>query len=151
MMNEIAYKPIGVIHSPHSPTVTTPRHLNRVGVEGTVEVFPEFVAGLLDLDGFSHIILLCHLHLSSGYALQVKPPHDASVHGVFATRSPRRPNPISLTVVRLKKIEGGVLHVIDLDLMDGTPVLDIKPYYNPVPASEPVVIGWMETRGSAEP
>jgi len=144
-MEEVRYRPIGVVHSPflaedHIP----PRRLDRRGVEGTVELFPEYTEGLRDLEGFSHVVLLCHLHLSAGYALAVKPPSDTVTHGVFATRSPRRPNPISLTVVRLRKIEKNVLHVTDIDLVDGTPVLDIKPYFTAVPAEDAVTTGWME-------
>jgi len=143
-MNEITYRPIGIVYSPHASSGSAPRHLDRRGVEGTVEVFPDYVEGLRDLDGFSHIILLCHLHQSNGYSLAVTPPGEVVTHGVFATRSPRRPNPISVTVVRLRRIEGAVLHVIDLDLIDGTPLLDIKPYFTAVPAEDVVTTGWME-------
>ena len=144
-MDEITYKPIGIVHSPHPPAGSAPpRRLSRRGVEGTVELFPEYVEGLRDLEGFSHIMLLCHLHLSQGFALSVTPPAETVTHGVFATRSPRRPNPISLTVVRLRRIEGAILHVVDLDLVDGTPLLDIKPYFTAVPEEEVVTTGWMD-------
>jgi len=143
-MEEVNYKPIGVVHSPLLPDDhVPPRRVDSHGVEGTVEVLPEYAEGLRDLDGFSHIFLLCHLHLSAGYALTVKPPSDTVTHGVFATRSPRRPNPISLTVVRLRKVEKNVLHVTDIDLVDGTPVLDIKPYTRAVENPEEVRTGWM--------
>jgi len=143
-MEEVNYKPIGVVHSPLLPDDhVPPRRVDSHGVEGTVEVLPEYAEGLRDLDGFSHIFLLCHLHLSAGYALTVKPPSDTVTHGVFATRSPRRPNPISLTVVRLRKIEKNVLHVTDIDLVDGTPVLDIKPYTRALENPDEVRTGWM--------
>jgi len=147
MAGEIRYTPIGVVHSPHAADEhVPPRRIDRRGVEGTVEVFPQYAEGLRDLEGFSHVILLCHLHLSSSYALSVKPPSDTRTHGLFATRSPRRPNPISLTVVRLRSIEGNVLHVIDLDIVDGTPLLDIKPYFASTYDGDEVRTGWMETR-----
>ncbi len=151
-MNEITYKPIGIVHSPHSfAGGVGPHHLGRHGVEGTVEVFPEFAEGLRDLDSFSHIILLCHLHLSKGFALSVTPPGTTGTHGLFGTRSPRRPNPISLTVVRLQRIEGAILHVVDLDLVDGTPLLDIKPYFTAVPVDEVVTADWMAAHQQVEP
>jgi tRNA-Thr(GGU) m(6)t(6)A37 methyltransferase TsaA len=144
-MDAILYKPIGVVHSPHvADEHMPPRRLNSRGVQGTVDVFPEYVEGLRDLEGFSHIILLCHLHLSKDYSLTVKPPSDTVTHGVFATRSPRRPNPISMSIVRLVSIEGAELHVLDVDLIDGTPLLDIKPYSPAVNVSEDVRIGWLE-------
>jgi len=143
-MEEVNYRPIGVVHSPLLPDDhVPPRRVDSHGVEGTVEVLPEYAEGLRDLDGFSHVFLLCHLHLSAGYALTVKPPSDTVTHGVFATRSPRRPNPISLTVVRLQRVEGNLLHVVDIDLVDGTPVLDIKPYTRAVENLEEVRTGWM--------
>jgi len=145
-VDDVRYRPIGVVHSPLVPDDhIPPRRIESRGVEGTVEVFPDYVEGLRDLEGFSHIILLCHLHLSTGYSLTVKPPSDTTTHGVFATRSPRRPNPISMTVVRLQRIEGKLLHVIDLDLVDTTPVLDIKPYTAPTSDDE-VRTGWMGAR-----
>jgi tRNA-Thr(GGU) m(6)t(6)A37 methyltransferase TsaA len=145
--SEIRYQPIGVVHSPHvADDHVPPRRIERRGVEGTIEVFPQYTEGLRDLEGFSHIVLLCHLHLSSGYSLTVKPPSDTRTHGLFASRSPRRPNPISLTVVRLRRIEGNVLHVVDLDIIDGTPLLDIKPYFASTYDGDEVRTGWMEAR-----
>ena len=146
-MDEVQYSPIGVVHSPLAPDEhTPPRRLDRRGLEGTVEVFPQYAEGLRDLAGFSHVVLLCHLHLSSGFSLSVMPPGETVTHGVFATRSPRRPNPISLTVVRLLRTEGALLHVADLDLVDGTPVLDIKPYFTSIYNGDEVRTGWMKTR-----
>jgi len=144
-MDDIRYRPIGVVHSPlrgedHVP----PRPVKARGTEAIVEVYPEYADGLTDLEGFSHIVLLCHLHLSSGFSLIVQPPSDTTTHGVFATRSPRRPNPISLSVVRLLSREGRNLHVVDVDLVDGTPVLDIKPYTPDIAEGDTVRKGWIE-------
>ena len=126
---EIMYRPIGIIHSPFSEPKGTPIQPSAAtGVEGTVEVFPEYAGGLKDLDGFSHVILLYHFHLSRQPSLEVKPYMDEQRHGVFATRAPSRPNPIGISVVRLFKIEGNVLHVRNIDIVDKTPLLDIKPY-----------------------
>ncbi len=146
-MDEIRYRAIGTVRSPFTPDgdQSLP-HIDARGVVSTIEVFPEYMAGLRDIEGFSHIILICHLHLSRDYALEVTPPSDTVPHGVFATRSPRRPNPISLTVVRLNEVDGNFLHVSDLDLVDGTPVLDIKPYTDCIGRQEKVHSGWMQSR-----
>ncbi len=123
------FTPIGVVHSPFPEPVGVPIQPSRAeGVEGTVELLPEFQEGLNDLDGFSHIVLLTWLHRSEGYRLRTVPFLDTEKRGIFATRSPRRPNPIGLSVVRLLSVDGCVLKVAGLDLVDGTPVLDIKPY-----------------------
>lgn len=144
-MGDIRYRPIGVVRSPFLPDGSEPlKRIDARGTVSTVEVFPEFMMGLRDLDGFSHIILLCHLHLSEEYALEVTPPSDTASHGVFATRSPRRPNPISLTVVRLGEVDGNFLHVHELDLFDGTPVLDIKPYMPLSLDDKAIRTGWWE-------
>ena len=128
-MKEIRYKPIGVIHSPFKEPIGVPIQPTAAkGVRGTVELEPEYVDGLKDIEDFSHIILIFHLHLSKGYSLEVKPFMDDHLHGLFTTRAPRRPNPIGISVVRLLKGEGRVLHVEGVDMVDGTPLLDIKPY-----------------------
>ena len=114
------------------------------GVEGTVEVFEQYRAGLKDLDGFSHIVLLCHFHRSQGFSLHVVPYLDSKVRGVFATRAPKRPNPIGLSVVQLDRIEDGVLHIRNLDILDGTPLLDIKPYVPEFDSPVEVRTGWLE-------
>ena len=142
------YSPIGVVHSPHKQPSGTPIQPTAAkNVKGIVEILPEYVEGLKDMKGFSHIILLYHFHLSKGYSLLVKPYMDVVERGVFATRAPRRPNPIGLSVVRLDKIEGNRLHIRDVDIVDGTPLLDIKPY---VPQfhlrSGETRIGWLEKR-----
>ena len=144
-VREMEYKTIGIIHSPFKEPKGTPiQPKGGKGVEGTVEVFPEYVEGLKDLEGFSHIVLVFHFHLAKGYSLQVKPHLDDKEHGIFATRAPSRPNPIGISVVRLERIEGNVLHIRDLDMIDGTPLLDIKPYVPEMNASEVERIGWLE-------
>lgn len=148
-MQEIRYRPIGVIHSPFKQTKGMPiQPAGAGGVAGTVEVIPEYGDGLSDLDGFSHIFLLYHFHLSQGYSLMVKPYLDDSLRGVFATRAPRRPNAIGISVVRLVRIEGCILHIEDLDIADSTPLLDIKPYVPEFDCREAERIGWLA--GKAE-
>ena len=142
----IEYRPIGVVHSPFSETKDAPTQPKRAkGVRGTVEIFPEFVDGLSDLEGFSHIVLLCHLHLSTGFRLKVVPYLDTEVRGVFATRSPSRPNPIGLSVVTLVEVKDNTLFVEDIDLLEGTPVIDIKPYVGELEAHNGVRRGWLDT------
>ena len=148
-MQEIRYRPIGVIHSPFKQTKGMPiQPAGARGVAGTVEVIPEYGDGLKDLDGFSHIFLLYHFHLSQGYSLRVKPYLDDSLRGVFATRAPNRPNAIGISVVRLVGIEGCTLHIEDLDIADSTPLLDIKPYVPEFDSREAGRIGWLA--GKAE-
>ncbi len=136
--------PIRTIHSPFTDLSNTPiQPSGASGVEGTIEIKPEFAAGLEDLEGFSHLILLYHFHLSSGFSLTVAPFLDDRPHGVFATRAPRRPNPIGLSVVRFVRREGSVLWVSDIDVIDGTPLLDIKPYVPDFDARGETRIGWL--------
>lgn len=141
----IIFKPIGIIHTPFAKPEGTPiQPAAGEGVEGRIEIFPEFAEGLKDLDGFSHIILLFHLHLSRRCKLQAKPFMDDEERGVFAIRSPARPNPIGLSIVRLVKVEGRMLTVQDLDILDGTPLLDIKPYVPKFDSRDVTKIGWLE-------
>ena len=148
-MQEIRYRPIGVIHSPFKETKGMPiQPAGARGVAGTIEVIPEYGDGLKDLEGFSHIFLLYHFHLSQGYSLMVKPYLDDSLRGVFATRAPRRPNAIGISVVRLVGIEGCTLHIEDLDIADSTPLLDIKPYVPEFDSREVERTGWLA--GKAE-
>lgn len=141
----IQYQAIGILHTPFDDIRDMPiQPTGAQGVRGTAEVFDAFCAGLIDLDGFSHIILLYHLHQVEEPQLVVTPFLDTRSHGVFATRAPRRPNPIGLSVVRLVRLEGNVLHLENVDMLDGTPLLDIKPY---IPAfdHQPVTrLGWLE-------
>ncbi len=146
-MEWIKYKPIGVIHSPFRQAKGTPiQPRSAEGVKGTVEMFPEYIDGLKDLDEFSHIILVYHFHLSRQPSLVVKPFMDDETHGVFATRAPSRPNPIGISTVRLLKIEGNILHIQDVDIIDGTPLLDIKPYVPEFDDRKPAEIGWLKRR-----
>ena len=108
-----------------------------------MELFPEYVKGLRDLAGFSHIVLIYHFHLSRPPSLLVRPYMDDVEHGVFATRAPSRPNPIGISVVRLVGIDGNVIHVRDVDIVDGTPLLDIKPYVPAFDVRETERIGWL--------
>jgi tRNA-Thr(GGU) m(6)t(6)A37 methyltransferase TsaA len=144
----IHYKPIGVIHSPFKDPKGTPiQPIGAKGVSGTVDVQPEYGAGLKDLEGFSHIILIYHFHQTSEkHALQVKPFLDDTHRGIFATRAPRRPNPIGISVVRLEKIEGTRLYISNVDILDGTPLLDIKPYVPHFDREEDIRIGWLTNK-----
>ncbi len=142
---DIRYKPIGIIHSPFEEPKGTPIQPTAAkGVEGTVEVFPEYADGLKDLEGFSHIILIYHFHLSRRSSLKVKPYMDDQIRGVFSTRAPSRPNPIGISAVRLVKVEGNILRVQDIDIVDGTPLLDIKPYVPEFDVRDAEKIGWLE-------
>jgi tRNA-Thr(GGU) m(6)t(6)A37 methyltransferase TsaA len=120
----------------------------KTAAQGTVELFPEFQAGLKDLEGFSHIILLYHFHQCTGFKLQVMPFLDTEEHGLFATRAPRRPNPIGISVVRLLAVQDGILTIENIDVLDGTPLLDIKPYVPEYQSCEQVRTGWLEVLGS---
>ncbi len=141
----ITMEPIGIIHSPFVKPEGMPiQPTGALGVEGTVEVAEKFQEGLKDLDGFSHIILLYHFHLSKGFDLQVVPFMDTCLRGVFATRAPKRPNPIGLSIVRLNRIEDGILHIENVDIIDGTPLLDIKPYVKKFDYQSDVKSGWVE-------
>jgi tRNA-Thr(GGU) m(6)t(6)A37 methyltransferase TsaA len=145
---------IGFIRSPYKETSAIPRGLGaKHEAEGAIELLREFAEGLADIEGFSHLFVLWEFDRSDGYDLTAHPPTDTKrPHGVFATRSPRRPNPIGLTVVELLGREGGTLRVRGVDMLDGTPVLDIKPYLSSVPA-EKLKRGWLaeaEGRGSSQ-
>jgi tRNA-Thr(GGU) m(6)t(6)A37 methyltransferase TsaA len=142
---KIEYQSIGVIHSPFQTLDGMPiQPAAASGIQGTVEVFPEFAQGLKDLDGFSHVMLIYHLHKSVGYRLLVVPFLDTAERGVFATRAPKRPNPIGVSVVKLIRVENQTLHVENVDILDGTPLLDIKPYVPEFDDSQAVRIGWLE-------
>jgi tRNA-Thr(GGU) m(6)t(6)A37 methyltransferase TsaA len=121
-----------------------------IDVQGSIEIFPNFLAGLKDLEAFSHLILIYHLHLSRGFNLEVQPFLDDKTHGVFATRAPRRPNPLGLSVVRLEGIEQSQLRVVDVDMLDGTPLLDIKPYVPSFDIREGARSGWFTGKEGQE-
>jgi len=136
-------RPIGVVRSPYSETSQIPKGLGaKHDVEGELEILPEFEPGLADIEGFSHLYVIWAFDRSEGFDLFGKPPCDDRPHGVFATRSPRRPNPIALTVVELLGREGRRLHVRGVDMLDGTPILDIKPYLSNIP-EEKLRRGWL--------
>ncbi len=144
-MDEVRYKPIGVIHSQFKEPKGTPiQPAGADGIDGTVELFPEYAEGLKNLENFSHIILVYHFHLSKKSSLIVKPYMDNQLRGVFSTRAPSRPNPIGISVVRLIRIKGNTIHVRDMDIVDGTPLLDIKPYVPEFDVREVEKIGWLE-------
>jgi len=141
----IKYKPIGFIHTPFKEPKGVPiQPVAGKDIEGKVEILPDYVEGLKDLEGFSHIILIYHLHLSKKPSLLVKPYMDEKLRGVFATRAPSRPNPIGLSIVRLVKIKGNMVYIKDVDIVDGTPLLDIKPYVPEFDLREVNRIGWLE-------
>ena len=145
---KIEFEPIGIIHSPFRELEGMPiQPPGAAGVKGTVEVFEDFRSGLTDLDGFSHIILLYHFHRSHGFKLRVVPFMDSEERGLFATRAPKRPNPIGLSVVQLDKIKDGTLFIRNVDILDGTPLLDIKPYAPEFDAQEKVRTGWLGKAG----
>jgi tRNA (adenine37-N6)-methyltransferase len=141
---------IGYVKSPYQEARNVPRGLGaQHEAEGVLDILPEFAAGLADIEGFSHLFVLWLFDRVQGFELVGKPPTDDREHGVFATRSPRRPNPIGLTVVELLRRDGPRLHVHGVDMLDGTPILDIKPYLSSVP-SEKLRRGWLaeaEARG----
>jgi tRNA-Thr(GGU) m(6)t(6)A37 methyltransferase TsaA len=137
-------QPIGFIHSPYHETSAIPKGLGaRHDAEGAIELLREYERGLADIEGFSHLFVLWEFDRAEGFDLIANPPSDAArPHGVFATRSPRRPNPIGLTVVELLRREGTSLRVRGVDMLDGTPVLDIKPYLSSVPPQK-LLRGWL--------
>lgn len=146
-MDEITFRPIGVIRSSFKQARGTPIQAGAArNASATVEVYDAYLQGLEDLDGFSHIILLYHFHLTRGYSLKVVPYLDTLERGVFSTRAPRRPNRIGLAVVELIRIENNIIYFRGNDMVDGTPVLDIKPY---LPEFDHRVVtkkGWLEKK-----
>ena len=136
-------QPIGYVRSSYKDTREIPKGLGaKHDVEGVLEVLPEFGLGLTDIEGFSHLIVIWVFDHSQGFELLGTPPIDNRPHGVFATRSPRRPNPVGLTIVELLSRDGTRLHIRGVDMLDGTPILDIKPYLSSVPA-ENLRRGWL--------
>lgn len=136
-------KPIGYVRSPYTDTKAIPKGLGvKHDEKGVLEILPEYEPGLADIEGFSHLFVIWAFDRSEGYELFGPSPADDRPHGVFATRSPRRPNPIALTVVELLSRDGPKLHVHGVDMLDGTPILDIKPYMSSIPA-EQLRRGWL--------
>ena len=136
---------IGIIQTPFKDINGMPiQPSGAQDVPGQLVLDPQYEEGLCDLDGFSHLILLYHFHLSKGYSLKAKPFLDTVERGLFSTRAPRRPNPIGLSIVRLNRIDGRILHILDVDMLDGTPLLDIKPYVPTFDIRSDVRAGWLE-------
>ncbi|MBC8375002.1 MAG: tRNA (N6-threonylcarbamoyladenosine(37)-N6)-methyltransferase TrmO [FCB group bacterium] len=140
----ITYHQIGLINSPHKKVKGMPiQPSSAAGVKGEIELFPEYSDGLKDLDGFSHIIVIYDFHKSEGFSLQPKPFLDDKIHGVFATRAPQRPNSIGISVLRLNEINGNKLFVENIDILDETPLLDIKPFVSNFDAVDQEKVGWL--------
>ena len=136
-------QPIGFVSSPYKNASEIPNGLGATHeADGVLEIQPEFERGLTDIEGFSHLVVLWEFDRSKGFELMGQPPSDNRPHGVFATRSPRRPNPIGLTTVELLRRNGLELHVRGVDMLDGTPILDIKPYLSSIPP-EKLRRGWL--------
>ncbi len=136
-------RPIAYIRSPYTESSAIPKGLGaQHDAEGVIEFLREYEAGLADIEGFSHLFVLWHFDRVDDFDLTAHPPSDDRPHGVFATRSPRRPNPIGLTVVELRRRDGASLYVRGVDMLDGTPVLDVKPYLSSIPA-EKLRRGWI--------
>jgi tRNA (adenine37-N6)-methyltransferase len=142
---DFIYRPIGIIHSQHTVSSKTPiQPVFSQGIRGTVILYPEYVDGLLDLEKFSHIFLIYHFHRSPGMKLRLCPYLEDAEHGIFAIRAPHRPNPIGFSVVKLCGIEDNILTIEDVDILDGTPLLDIKPYVARFDSREDVRSGWQD-------
>lgn len=148
-MTSMTINPVGIIHTPFTEPERMPiQPTGARDVIGEIEVLPEFVEGLRDLEGFSHIHVLYYFHRNSGYSLQVIPFMDTVPRGVFATRAPRRPNMIGLSVVQLLSVQGNILRVQGIDVLDGTPLLDIKPYVAKFDAPPADRFGWLEVNAA---
>jgi len=151
-MKTIKFYPIGIIHSPFNEAKGTPIQFSASkDIEGTIEIFPDFIEGLKDLEDFSHIILIYHFHLAKNAALRVIPFMDDCERGVFSTRAPNRPNSIGFSIVKLNKIENNNLYVSGLDIINGTPLLDIKPYVPEFDVVDVTKTGWLEKKVSKLP
>ncbi|MFB6109052.1 MAG: tRNA (N6-threonylcarbamoyladenosine(37)-N6)-methyltransferase TrmO [Haloplanus sp.] len=147
-MDEICYRPVGEVRSPFETPADVPRNVeDSTEARGTIELDPAYEAGLAELDGFSHVTVVAHLHRSEGFDLRIHPPWTDARPGVFATRSPRRPNPIATSVCRLTGVEGSTVRVRDVDLVDGTPVLDLKPFAPKPHEIDGVEMGWLADAG----
>nr|WP_319399060.1 tRNA (N6-threonylcarbamoyladenosine(37)-N6)-methyltransferase TrmO [uncultured Carboxylicivirga sp.] len=143
--SSIEMKPIGLIHTPFTNIANMPiQPMAAKEVVGSIEVFPEYAEGLLDLEEFSHITLFYHFHKIEGYQLKVKPFMDTVEHGIFATKSPKRPNAIGLSTVELLSVENNIIHIKMIDVLDGTPLLDIKPFFAKFDNRENTKAGWLD-------
>lgn len=145
-MEKIILQPIGVIHTPHHDVKNMPiQPIAAEGIKGYIELLPEYAAGLQDIEGFSHITLLYHFHKIKGHELVVVPFMDTQERGIFACKAPKRPNAIGVSTVKLTGVEGNIVHIEQVDMLDGTPLIDIKPFYprydNRI---DDVQLGWLE-------
>ena len=148
-MTPITYQPIGYIRSPHHEVTGMPIQPSGArGVLGVLEVLPEFAAGLKDLAGFSHVFVIYHLHKICGHSLLVTPFLDTEEHGIFATRSPKRPNPIGLSALTLVRVVDNLIELENVDILDGTPVLDVKPYVADFDVWPATRFGWFEGKST---
>lgn len=148
-MKLLNFQSIGIINTPFKTTDGMPiQPAGANGTNGTIEIYPKYAEGLKDLDGFSHVILIYHFHQTKTYELIVKPYLDDELHGVFATRAPIRPNPIGFSVVKLNKIENNILYIEGVDILDGTPLLDIKPFIPDVDSPKVDKLGWLEGKSN---
>ena len=146
-LEPVTYRPIGIVHTPFTEVDGMPiQPTAALGVRGSIDLTAGFEPGLLDLDGFSHLTLLYHLHEIGRARLVVTPFLDDAPHGVFATRSPARPNPLGISTVRLVAIHGCTLEIEDVDMLDGTPLLDIKPYVPEFDDRQGARVGWLSGR-----
>ena len=142
--DSVVMRPIGYARTPYGETSAIPKGLDaKHDAEGVLEIRADLEQGLTDIEGFSHLYVIWAFHRSEGYELLTMPPSDDRPHGLFATRTPRRPNPIALTVVELARREGTRLHVRGVDMLDGTPILDIKPYLSGL-TEQQVRRGWLQ-------
>jgi tRNA (adenine37-N6)-methyltransferase len=151
MKHTISYHPIGTIRTPFKSLAGMPvQPAGAEGIAGTIGIFPAFADGLKDLGGFSHLILIYHFHQVKDHKLEVIPFMDDKPHGIFATRAPLRPNAIGISIVRLNKVNGSILHIADVDMLDGTPLLDIKPFYPGYDNRSDVKFGWLEGKENVD-
>jgi len=142
---QIILNPIGIIRTPHTDVKNMPiQPIAAEGICGTIELLPEYAAGLKDIEGFSHLTLIYRFHKIEGYELEVVPFMDIETHGIFSTKAPKRPNAIGISTVKLIGVEGNVLHIEQVDMLDGTPLIDIKPFYPRYDNRFDVKIGWLE-------
>ena len=147
MSTEITYQQIGVIRTPFRKISKMPiQPCGAMNAKGTIELDPELLPGLVDITGFSHLILIYHFHLVKGYKLYVVPFMDDQPHGIFATRAPARPNPIGVSIVKLKKVENNLIYIEGVDMVDGTPLLDIKPFFTKYDNRTDAIAGWLENK-----
>ena len=149
-MEKIEYVPIGIIHSPFKTIEKMPiQPVGGSAIKGKIILFDEYISALQDLDGFSHVVLLYHFHKAKNWTPLVTPFLDTQQRGLFSTRAPRRPNPIGLSVVKLVEMDANIVWVENMDILDGTPLLDIKPYIPTFDERDDVRIGWLEGHDKA--